>query len=150
MTMDVTPYQRGTLSDPDAPVFSQRRAGRGTCGVWKGAKDEGEAWCSHGGSCLVEGERRNMKITWPEDLPCGVFHVEDLQTGLGYDVHPSSREGLGGVTIPEFPRRPRHSDGDPVVHALCDALLGAAGLGDIGTLYPAGDEAYKGIKSLPS
>ncbi len=151
----VTPYQREGLFLTQTPQCFPRGAleeALAACG--RGAKDEGEAWCSHGGKLVsVEGERRNMKITWPEDLSLAeCFMSKTFRTGLGYDVHPlvpGRMLVLGGVTIPEFPLGVLgHSDGDPVVHALCDALLGAAGLGDIGMLYPAGDEAYKGIKSL--
>lgn len=74
-----------------------------------------------------------------------------FRTGIGYDVHPL-RDGLplvlGGVTIP-FPRGLEgHSDADVLLHAIMDALLGAASMGDIGTHFPPGDSRYKGISSL--
>lgn len=73
-----------------------------------------------------------------------------FRTGLGYDLHrlvPGTRLLLGGVSIP-FDRELRgHSDADVVLHALCDALLGAAGLGDIGELFPDDDPRYRGIAS---
>ena len=74
-----------------------------------------------------------------------------MKVGLGYDVHPLV-EGrpliLGGVTIP-FPKGLEgHSDADVLVHAVCDALLGAAGLGDIGLHFPDTDPQYKNIASL--
>jgi 2-C-methyl-D-erythritol 2,4-cyclodiphosphate synthase len=77
--------------------------------------------------------------------------MSDLRVGIGYDAH-ALVEGvplvLGGVAI-EFPRGlAGHSDGDVVAHALIDALLGAANLGDIGTLFPSGDEQYRGASSL--
>src|SRR5204862_7274352 len=75
----------------------------------------------------------------------------DLRVGLGVDAH-ALVEGvqlvLGGVAI-EHPRGlAGHSDGDVIAHALIDALLGAAGLGDIGTLFPSGDERYRDASSL--
>lgn len=72
------------------------------------------------------------------------------RVGLGYDVHPFGGEGplvLGGVTL-EGPGLAGHSDGDAVAHAVADALLGAAGLPDLGTLFPASDEQYRGASSI--
>ncbi len=70
--------------------------------------------------------------------------------GQGFDAHrfASGRPlVLGGVTIPYDQGMAAHSDGDVVIHALCDALLGAAGLGDIGRHFPDTDAAYAGIDS---
>jgi 2-C-methyl-D-erythritol 2,4-cyclodiphosphate synthase len=70
--------------------------------------------------------------------------------GFGYDVHPLV-EGrkliLGGVEIPFEKGLMGHSDADALLHAICDALLGAAALGDIGTHFPDTDEAYRNISS---
>ena len=74
-----------------------------------------------------------------------------LRTGIGYDVHPL-REGLplilGGVEISFSKGLAGYSDADVLLHAVMDALLGAAALGDIGTHFPPGDSRYKGISSL--
>ncbi|HEU5207235.1 MAG TPA: 2-C-methyl-D-erythritol 2,4-cyclodiphosphate synthase [Gaiellaceae bacterium] len=75
----------------------------------------------------------------------------DLRVGIGYDAH-AFEEGvplvLGGVSF-EHPRGlAGHSDGDVIAHALIDAILGAANLGDIGSLFPSGDEQYRGASSL--
>ena len=75
----------------------------------------------------------------------------EFRVGLGYDAH-ALEEGvplvLGGVAF-EHPRGlAGHSDGDVVAHALIDAILGAANLGDIGSLFPSGDEEYRGASSL--
>jgi 2-C-methyl-D-erythritol 2,4-cyclodiphosphate synthase len=73
-----------------------------------------------------------------------------MRVGQGFDAHafkPGRRLVLGGVTIPHALGLEAHSDGDVVVHALCDALLGAAGLGDIGTHFPPDDPAYENIDS---
>lgn len=70
--------------------------------------------------------------------------------GHGYDAHcfaPNRRLVLGGVHIEHDQGLAAHSDGDVVVHALCDALLGAAGLGDIGHHFPDHDSQYQGIDS---
>lgn len=70
--------------------------------------------------------------------------------GQGLDAHrfaPDRRLVLGGVEIPHHLGMAAHSDGDVVIHALCDALLGAAGLGDIGRHFPDTDDAYRDIDS---
>ena len=72
------------------------------------------------------------------------------RSGIGFDVHPLVEERplvLGGVTIPYERGLAGHSDGDGLIHAVIDALLGAAALGDIGTHFPPGDDRYKGIAS---
>ncbi len=73
-----------------------------------------------------------------------------MRIGQGFDAH-AFRDGgrlvLGGVEIPHTHSLAAHSDGDVVLHALCDALLGAAGLGDIGQHFPDTDPAYKGVDS---
>ena len=73
-----------------------------------------------------------------------------MRIGQGIDVHAFQDGGtlvLGGVTIPYERSLEAHSDGDVVLHALCDALLGAAGLGDIGRHFPPDDVAYENIDS---
>lgn len=73
-----------------------------------------------------------------------------IRTGIGYDVH-QLQEGLplwlGGIQIPHSKGLLGHSDADVLIHAICDALLGAAALGDIGKHFPDSDPAYKGIDS---
>jgi 2-C-methyl-D-erythritol 2,4-cyclodiphosphate synthase len=73
-----------------------------------------------------------------------------MRIGHGYDAHrfgPGDHVVLGGATIPYHQGLIAHSDGDVLIHALCDALLGAAGLGDIGRHFPDTDPALKGIDS---
>jgi 2-C-methyl-D-erythritol 2,4-cyclodiphosphate synthase len=73
-----------------------------------------------------------------------------LRIGHGYDVHAFTSGDhlvLGGVRIPHGKAFKAHSDGDVLIHALCDALLGAAALGDIGRHFPDSDAQYKGIDS---
>lgn len=74
----------------------------------------------------------------------------NLRVGLGFDVHPFGGEGrlvLGGVVL-DGPPLLGHSDADVVAHAVADALLGAAGLPDLGALFPAADERYRGADSM--
>lgn len=78
-----------------------------------------------------------------------------MRIGNGYDVHrfdqqakPGAFITIGGVKIPHTHVLLAHSDGDVLVHALCDALLGALALGDIGQHFPDSDARYKGISSL--
>jgi len=76
--------------------------------------------------------------------------VSALRVGHGFDAHrfeAGRRLVLGGVEVPHDQGLAAHSDGDVVLHALCDALLGAAALGDIGTHFPDDDAAYAGIDS---
>jgi len=74
-----------------------------------------------------------------------------LRVGTGFDVHPFA-DGrdlvIGGVTIPHERGLAGHSDADVLAHAVCDALLGAAALGDIGRHFPDRDPAFRGISSL--
>lgn len=76
--------------------------------------------------------------------------MTDIRIGQGYDVHAIA-DGLpmwlGGVQIPSGFGFIAHSDGDVAIHALCDAMLGALALGDIGKHFPDSDPAYKGIDS---
>lgn len=100
---------------------------------------------------LIPGEPANVKITNPEDLalitpPCQPIPL----VGMGYDVHRYGQGRpmkLGGVPVPSAPEVLAHSDGDVLLHALMDALLGAAGLGDIGQHFPDSQAAYAGISS---
>ena len=94
---------------------------------------------------IVPGEYSNIKITTPEDL------TMEMRIGTGYDVHKLVEERdliLGGVTIPYEKGLLGHSDADVLTHALMDALLGAAALGDIGKLFPDNDDSFKGISSI--
>ncbi len=73
-----------------------------------------------------------------------------MRVGHGFDAHRFANGDhviLGGVKIPHSQGLAAHSDGDVLIHALCDALLGAAGLGDIGRHFPDTDDAYAGIDS---
>jgi len=117
--------------------------------------DESSAIVAYGGSrSFILGDEDAHKITFIEDLnkiPCLSAPSSDILSGNGFDVHAFDSEGemwLAGVKIEESTVGfLAHSDGDVAIHALIDALLGAAGLGDIGMLFPDNDERYRGIDS---
>jgi len=100
---------------------------------------------------LVPGERGNFKITAPEDVARARAAAEPgVAMGVGYDVHPFApgrRLVLGGVEF-EGDGLLGHSDADICAHAIGDAILGAAGLGDLGRHFPDTDPRWKGISSL--
>lgn len=107
---------------------------------------------------VVAGSERNIKITSPEDLNMAeaILRSErkagrtESRIGHGYDVHRLVDKRplvLGGVTIPHSHGLLGHSDADVLVHALCDAILGACGQGDIGRHFPDTDPQFAGIAS---
>ncbi len=106
---------------------------------------------------IVDGDRRNMKITTETDLRLAQALLGDrfdggmLRTGIGYDIHRTSTERplvLGGVEIASTPGLVGHSDADVLCHAVTDAILGAAGAGDIGRHFPDSDDRWKGASSI--
>ena len=116
----------------------------------------------NGGSVSVfEGDYENIKITTPGDMTLAeaIYDRRSGQPrdgvmrrwGTGFDGHalvPGGPLRLGGVEIPFDMRLEGHSDGDALLHAITSALLGAAGLGDIGSNFPSSDPALAGIDSL--
>ncbi len=111
---------------------------------------------------LVAALHPNFKITYPQDFDMAETLLSarlpksaqptapQLRIGQGWDVHalvPGRPLILGGVTIPHHLGLLGHSDADALLHAITDALLGAAGLGDIGTLFPDTDAQFKGADS---
>ena len=108
---------------------------------------------------LVRGDAANLKVTHPDDLLLAealLMRETPLKNngpkiGHGYDVHRLVAERrliLGGVEIPHRLGLLGHSDADVLTHALCDAILGALGAGDIGRHFPDHDPRYRGISSL--
>ncbi len=113
---------------------------------------------------VVDGSEKNIKITRPEDLILAKAILMESEkdvkspeesfrcrTGYGYDAHrlvPERPLILGGEDIPHEKGLKGHSDADVLTHALCDAMLGAAGAGDIGEHYPDTDRKFKDISSL--
>ena len=125
---------------------------------WTGT-DEASLVEKYGGEPvhLVLGSPENFKVTRPADLSLAEavlrarLETPMTRIGFGYDIHPlvtGRKLMLGGVEIPSPRGLDGHSDADVLLHALCDALLGAAGLPDIGNLFPNTDPTYKGIASL--
>ena len=107
---------------------------------------------------VVEGDARNIKITTPEDLAAAqrrrtatALSRRLMRIGNGYDLHRLVAGRpliLAGVTIPFELGLDGHSDADIVCHAVTDAILGAAGAGDIGRLFPDTDPKWKGANSI--
>jgi 2-C-methyl-D-erythritol 4-phosphate cytidylyltransferase/2-C-methyl-D-erythritol 2,4-cyclodiphosphate synthase len=100
----------------------------------------------------VRGELGNVKVTHEEDLgrAASVLEPAGPRIGLGHDSHPFGPGGpmaLGGLVFDAAPRLKGHSDGDVVLHAVADALLGAASLGDLGRVFPADQRTPSGIDS---
>ena len=109
---------------------------------------------------LVLGEKQNIKITTPEDFEIiknwkrkkeRTTVSNMMRFGQGFDIHKFGKDGnfviLGGVKIEHSNGLVGHSDADVLIHAICDALLGAAGLGDIGDWFPDNELKYKDIDS---
>ncbi len=102
---------------------------------------------------VVAGEAQNRKLTTPEDLEAArrAMAPTSLRIGHGYDVHPFADTHrplvLGGVTVRGVGGLVGHSDADVATHALCDAILGAAGLADLGSQFPDDDPTFEGIAS---
>jgi 2-C-methyl-D-erythritol 4-phosphate cytidylyltransferase/2-C-methyl-D-erythritol 2,4-cyclodiphosphate synthase len=101
----------------------------------------------------VQGDRALEKITTPDDFARAEEWLASRmtpRTGMGFDVHAFGGEGpimMGGIAIPHPRGLAGHSDADVVLHAITDALLGAAGLGDIGEHFPPSDPQWKGASS---
>jgi len=105
---------------------------------------------------LVEGSETNIKITRPDDLIIAEKIMQQSKTpsmriGHGYDAHQFAQDRdlvLGGVSIPHEMGLAGHSDADVLTHALCDAVLGALGAGDLGAHFPDSDKQFKNIYSI--
>lgn len=103
---------------------------------------------------ILQGDERNHKVTTMDDVPILEFYMNgptEHRVGSGYDVHQLTTGRkliLGGVDVPFDRGLAGHSDADVLVHAIMDALLGAAGLKDIGTYFPDTEGKFKNISSL--
>jgi 2-C-methyl-D-erythritol 4-phosphate cytidylyltransferase/2-C-methyl-D-erythritol 2,4-cyclodiphosphate synthase len=106
---------------------------------------------------MIDGSYENIKITTSEDLILAKALMKkkseemNFRSGFGYDSHRFAygrKLFLGGVEIPFDKGLQGHSDADALIHAICDALLGAAGCGDIGRHFPDTDPVYKNISSI--
>jgi 2-C-methyl-D-erythritol 4-phosphate cytidylyltransferase/2-C-methyl-D-erythritol 2,4-cyclodiphosphate synthase len=124
--------------------------------LWSGAPPTDETTVARAAGmkvAAVEGDPALDKLTLPADFERAERWLAGRlpsRTGLGFDVHAFSGEGpvkLGGVEIPHGRGLAGHSDADVVLHAITDALLGAAGLGDIGEHFPPSDPQWRGADS---
>lgn len=118
----------------------------------KAFTDDTEIWDNYSDkkTRVIKGEPQNIKITYPADLGSKNLDAPIFRVGLGTDLHRlvSGRKLiLGGVHIPYALGEDGHSDGDALLHAITDAVLGAAALGDIGSYFPPEDPKWKGADS---
>jgi 2-C-methyl-D-erythritol 4-phosphate cytidylyltransferase / 2-C-methyl-D-erythritol 2,4-cyclodiphosphate synthase len=118
--------------------------------------DDAELWDRYVGPVAsVPGEEGNRKVTYAADLRAardlpGGREAAAFRVGQGWDLHrlvPGRALMLGGVAVPSGLGEDAHSDGDVLLHAIIDAMLGAAALGDIGTHFPPTDELWRGADS---
>ncbi|WP_294180048.1 2-C-methyl-D-erythritol 4-phosphate cytidylyltransferase [uncultured Schumannella sp.] len=116
--------------------------------------DDAALFAAAGGTVVaVDGDALGFKITTPADLERAehlVGGTERMRTGIGIDVHAYDESAplwLGGLYWPDEPGLAGHSDGDAVIHAICDALLSAAGLGDIGSRFGTADPRFADARS---
>lgn len=123
-------------------------------GYQQDATDESQLVERLGVSVKIEpSDYQNLKITTPEDLVMAEAFLQtgaQLRTGFGFDLHRMSAGRkfiIGGSEIPHSKGFVGHSDGDVVLHAICDAILGALCLGEIGLLFPPTDPTIEGIDS---
>ena len=151
---------------PQGFLRDQLLAARGQWDATRPATDEAMLIERSGGTVhVVRGDIRNVKITTDADLERVSWSMREraaagaaeahatsmLRVGQGYDVHRLEQGRdliLGGVTVPHQMGLAGHSDADVLTHAVIDALLGAAALGDIGRHFPDDCEEYRGISSL--
>ena len=114
--------------------------------------DDTEIWGKYQGAVkAVPGNPENIKITYAKDYQKeNTMNISQIRTGLGYDLHrlvEGRKLILGGVTFDFEKGEDGHSDGDVLLHAITDALLGASGLGDIGSYFPPEDPKWKDADS---
>jgi 2-C-methyl-D-erythritol 4-phosphate cytidylyltransferase/2-C-methyl-D-erythritol 2,4-cyclodiphosphate synthase len=145
---------RETLKRIQTPQLSKTEVLKNALSTGKEYTDESSAIKAFGGSRIeVDGDENAHKLTKVSDMnkiPCLKAPSTDTLIGNGFDVHAfedGRKMFLGGVEIESDFGFKAHSDGDIAIHSLIDALLGASGMGDIGTLFPDNDHSYKDIDS---
>ena len=102
---------------------------------------------------MIRGEKTNIKITEPEDLEIAerLMGEKEYRSGVGVDFHrlvEGRKLFLGGIEIDYNKGLLGHSDGDVLLHAIADAILGAIGIGDIGVYFPPSDEKWRDVRSV--
>jgi 2-C-methyl-D-erythritol 4-phosphate cytidylyltransferase/2-C-methyl-D-erythritol 2,4-cyclodiphosphate synthase len=147
---------RTGLARVQTPQAFRLGALRSAYELWKGPSPTDETTVVRAASmnvAAVEGDPALEKLTLPADFERAEQWLAGRlipRTGMGFDVHAFSGEGpvtLGGIQVPHSRGLAGHSDADVVLHAITDALLGAAGLGDIGEHFPPSDARWKGADS---
>ena len=140
-------------------AFAAETLRRAHAGADHATDDAGLVEAAGGRVVVVPGEASNAKVTQPDDLVVAEAHLgggpagRRSRVGLGFDVHarsedPSRALVLGGVVFDGEPGLAGHSDADVVAHAAAEALLGAAGLDDLGTQFPDTDPGWQGANSV--
>jgi len=154
ITYETHTIAREAVKRIQTPQFSRTKILKDALDTQEDFTDESSAIVAHSGTRkFILGEEDAHKITFAKDLQkisCLEIPSNDILSGTGFDVHAFAVDGamwLGGVLIDSAYGFKAHSDGDVAIHALIDALLGAAGLGDIGDMFPDNDDTYKGIDS---
>ena len=154
VTQNNVTIDRDTLRRIQTPQLSKTAILKKALESGQEFTDESSAIVAIGGTrLLIPGDIGAEKITYIQDLqklPCLKAPSSATFIGNGYDVHAfedSKPMYLCGVHIPSPFGFKAHSDGDVAIHALIDALLGAAGMGDIGMMFPDSDDAFKDIDS---
>lgn len=147
---------REAIARVQTPQAFHRAALLDAYAAWTGdaPTDETQVLRAHGGVVtLVEGDARLHKLTTDDDWAQAEQALAARmisRTGMGFDVHGFAGEGpvmMGGIAIEHEKGLSGHSDADVLLHAITDALLGTAGLGDIGTHFPPSDPQWKGANS---
>lgn len=151
---DGNTIDRDKIKRLQTPQLSKTTALRDALNKNEEFTDESSAIVANGGTRkFIKGDEDAIKITHLDDLKkisCLKSPSTDILTGTGFDVHAfedNTQMYLGGIKIDCDYGFKAHSDGDVAIHALIDALLGAAAMGDIGMMFPDNDDTYKGIDS---
>jgi len=152
--LEDTPIDRTAIRMIQTPQLSRTTALKKALDTAGSFTDESSAIRASGGMVLfVEGSTKAHKLTTQDDLnklPCLTPPSSETLVGFGIDIHPFEKDKemkLCGITIDSTFGFKAHSDGDVAIHALIDALMGAAGMGDIGELFPDTDKLYANADS---
>ena len=150
------PVDRAGLARVQTPQAFRLGALKSAYALWNGPSPTDETTVVRAAGlkvAAVEGDPALEKLTLPADFERAELWLAGRltpRTGMGFDVHAFAGDGpimLGGIEIPHARGLAGHSDADVVLHAITDALLGAAGLGDIGEHFPPSDVRWKGADS---
>ncbi len=153
--LDKRPANRSLIKAVQTPQLSNTKALKEALENDKEFTDDSSAIFANGGKVyFVKGDEKIHKLTSKKDLkklPCLKKPSSGFLCGNGFDVHAFGEKRaliLGGIKVHKSMGLKAHSDGDVLIHALIDAILGAMGAGDIGELFPDTDNKYKNISSI--